>query len=376
MYAFHPLTLTFDDPGTERAFHHATMPRMRQQGVVAMMVGTVVYLLCGVLDLWFLPPELSPLVWNIRFVAILVPITILLIAKTAFYERFSNLLLASTGLAAGTGLIAIQVHLPMESTAYYYPLMVLVTFYTYNFIGTRFIYAFGVDLLLLIAYNVVFGFYLEYPRDILAAHDLIIVFANLIGGAAGYLSERQRRMLFIREDELDTERRKHLHRALHDPLTDLPNRDLLHDRLEQAILTARRTGRLDCGYFLDFNGFKEINDTLGHRAGDLVLQFVGRRLSGCVRESDTVARMGGDEFFVLAIGIEDLREAGNVADKLLQCLDAPIPGLPENHRIRASIGLCIYPDASMSASEVIHCADMAMYREKNALKEKGKSADA
>ena len=371
MYSIHPFTLTFHDARREQDFYRAVLPRMRQQGRVAMAVGTLVYLLCGVLDQWFLPPEASTIVWAIRLTALLVPLTVMLIAHTRLYESMSNLFLASVGLAAGLGLIAIQMHLPLESTPYYYPLMVLVTFYTYNFIGTRFIHALGVDMLLLATYNVVFGLYLEYPQNILAAHDIIIVFANLIGGAAGYLVERQRRTLFIRESELDQERRHHLHRALHDPLTALPNRELLYDRLEQAILTAQSDGRLDCGYFLDLDGFKAINDTLGHQAGDTVLQHVSRQLTQNVRDSDTVARIGGDEFFILAIGVENEEAAKELARKLLESLETPIPGIPEKHAISASIGLCIYPYEAVSASDVIHRADKAMYRVKCSNKESG-----
>lgn len=258
-----------------------------------------------------------------------------------------------------------QMLLPLESSPYYYPMMVLVTFYTYNFIGTRFIFALCVDLFLLAVYNGLFGNLVDYPIHILFSHDFFIISANLIGGSAGYLAERQHRVLFLRERELDEERQFHLARSLHDGLTGLPNRELLYDRITQAMSEAQREGSIHCGFFLDLDGFKEINDTLTHEVGDHVLRQVAQRLILAVRSIDTVARIGGDEFFVLALNIGSEENACNLAKKLLDQLTMPMSGIPDDMTLSASIGICLFPYEGITVSDLIHKADEAMYQVKS-----------
>lgn len=375
MSSMNLLTLRFHDAALEQAFFKATLTRTRQQGQFACLVGMFVYILHGVLDQWFVAPDDMARVWLARVTALSVPVSVLLISLTPWFDRFPHFLLALVGAAAGTGLLAMQVKLPVESASYYYPMMVLVTFYTYNFVGTRFIYALAVDLVLLAAYNVLFGLVVDYPLHTLIGHNFFIVSANLIGGSAGYLAERQRRILFVREQELDTERRHHLQRSLHDGLTGLPNRDLLYDRIVQAEHGAQRHGTLHCGYFLDLDGFKNVNDSFGHKVGDQVLHEVAGRLQAAVRVSDTVARIGGDEFFVLAEDIGSVAAAHALARKLLQEIAEPLPSLPVPAQIGASIGLCIFPYDGMTVSDLIHRADEAMYRVKTSGKGNFSAAD-
>lgn len=331
-----------------------------------MIVGMFVYLLQGVLDLWFVPSELANQVWIIRLLALCVPVLVISLSFTPVFAQWCHPLLASVGLAAGVGVISVQMILPVESAAYYYPLMVLVTFFTYNFIGTRFIFALCVDLILLVAYNLLFGWVMDYPPNILISHDFFIISANLIGGSAGYLAERQGRILFLREKELEEERQFHQTRSLHDGLTGLPNRDLLHDRLSQAMLTAQREGSTHCGFFLDLDGFKCINDKLSHKTGDLVLKEVARRLTSAVRGMDTVARIGGDEFFILALDIDSEAGAYRLAEKLLDQFKSPFLEIPEDMPLSASIGMCLLPYEGMNASDFIQRADKAMYQAKDA----------
>ncbi len=364
MSGMHLLTLRFNNPAVEQAFLSATATRTRRQGQFACVVGMFVYLFHGVLDQWFVPPDVIPQVWQARLTALGVPTLVLLISLTPWFNRMSHLLLAAVGLAAGVGLLGMQFYVPQHNASYYYPMMVLVTFYTYNFVGTRFIYALGVDLVLLMAYNIIFGVLMDYPLHTLAGHNFFIVSANLIGGSAGYLAERQRRLLFVREQELEAERHYHLQRSLHDGLTGLPNRDLLYDRILQAEAGALRHQVQHCGYFLDLDGFKEINDTYGHKLGDQTLREIAQRLKAAIRASDTVARIGGDEFFVLAEDIGDENAAHALARKLLAEIAEPLEFLPEHAGLGASIGLCLFPYAGMTVTDLIHRADEAMYRVK------------
>ena len=150
---------------------------------------------------------------------------------------------------------------------------------------------------------------------------------------------------------------------MHDRLTGLPNRELLLDRIEQAINFSARNDQLCAGLFIDLDKFKPINDTYGHLIGDIVLKEVATRLKYTVREADTLARLGGDEFFVLARDIGSPEAAGILAEKLKRQFLAPIilDGLPPIRDLSASIGICVFPYRDVSAVDVIRRADHAMY---------------
>jgi diguanylate cyclase (GGDEF)-like protein/PAS domain S-box-containing protein len=153
------------------------------------------------------------------------------------------------------------------------------------------------------------------------------------------------------------------HLALHDHLTDLPNRILFNDRIEQAITLARRGGTHLSLLYIDLDRFKEINDTLGHLVGDEVLRMAAQRLLNCVRASDTVSRQGGDEFLALLIDC-DFDEANNCAQKIFDSLSAPYIIGTNRLSLSASIGIAQYPQDAMETTALIRAADTAMYRVK------------
>jgi diguanylate cyclase (GGDEF)-like protein len=154
------------------------------------------------------------------------------------------------------------------------------------------------------------------------------------------------------------------HLAHHDPLTGLPNRLLFNDRLDHALDRARRDGSQLAVLFVDLDRFKHINDSLGHLAGDGLLQEVAARLTGAVRREDTVARMGGDEFTLL---LEDLRrpeDAAVLARKLLDVLSGPYSVAGRELFVTASVGISLYPRDGSGCEELIRNADAAMYQAK------------
>ena len=151
------------------------------------------------------------------------------------------------------------------------------------------------------------------------------------------------------------------HQALHDVLTDLPNRVLLLDRLEQAILSSTRHGVPLALLIMDLDRFKEVNDTLGHHMGDQVLMQIGPRLRTQLRVSDTVARLGGDEFAILLPTVNDVDTAVSLARKLLQTLESPFAVEEHVFDIGASIGIAIAPDHGGDAATLMRRADVAMY---------------
>jgi len=156
------------------------------------------------------------------------------------------------------------------------------------------------------------------------------------------------------------------HLAQYDSLTELPNRALLHDRLNEAIALSHRHGRQLAVLFLDLDRFKHINDSLGHTVGDGLLQSVGRRLLRCVRSSDTVSRLGGDEFVVLLWEVKHAEDPAITADKILHALREPHQILRHELHITASIGIVTYPGDGTDAETLLKKADVAMYRAKDA----------
>jgi diguanylate cyclase (GGDEF)-like protein/PAS domain S-box-containing protein len=152
--------------------------------------------------------------------------------------------------------------------------------------------------------------------------------------------------------------------AHHDPLTGLPNRILFHARLEHALTIAQRETHMAAILFMDLDRFKHINDSLGHAVGDSVLQEVAKRLQHAVREEDTVARIGGDEFPILLEHINDPAEATIVADKLLLAFSEPLDVPPHRLHLSPSIGISLYPADAGDYATLLRNADTAMYRAK------------
>jgi len=166
------------------------------------------------------------------------------------------------------------------------------------------------------------------------------------------------------EKELRESRSRLYRLAHHDVLTGLPNRLLFKDRLEQAIFKIRRKGGKAAVLFLDLDRFKEVNDTLGHDVGDALLVEVAARFQRQCRQSDTVARIGGDEFVFILEEIENRRNAEVVAGKIMEAVERPVQIREHEILISTSIGIALYPDDAEDMEGVIKCADMALYQAK------------
>ena len=159
--------------------------------------------------------------------------------------------------------------------------------------------------------------------------------------------------------------------AFYDVLTNLPNRRLMHDRLNHALTLSARTGRRGALLFLDLDNFKMLNDTLGHDMGDLLLKQVASRLEACVRSSDTVARLGGDEFTVMLEDLsqdaaEAIAQADVVAKQIIASLNLPYQLNTQQYQSTASIGVAMFGEDGSSHEELLKNADIAMYKAKNA----------
>lgn len=172
-----------------------------------------------------------------------------------------------------------------------------------------------------------------------------------------------RRLQTVNE-RLSVELNKTLHAATHDTLTSLANRGHFFDRLEQEIARSKRSGEGFAVMYMDLDGFKEINDRLGHQAGDEVLQQTAARLRGICRETDLAARLGGDEFALIVTGAHDCETVRSPARRLADALGRPIHWQDRQLQLSASVGVSLYPQDGTTADELTHNADLAMYKVK------------
>ncbi len=153
--------------------------------------------------------------------------------------------------------------------------------------------------------------------------------------------------------------------AHYDTLTGLPNRSMLFDRMKIALAVAKRTNIPVYVFFIDLDGFKKINDDLGHEAGDYVLVEVSKRLNECVREMDTVARMGGDEFVLVIVSEKEVENIKMIANRIIESLSRPISYKSKSCHIGSSIGIAAYPENGDTMEAVLRKADEIMYEVKN-----------
>jgi len=196
-------------------------------------------------------------------------------------------------------------------------------------------------------------------RKVREPDDRLLQAVNVIGSQIGQFLQRKQA----------EERIRYL--ATYDTLTGLPNRNMFHDRLTLAIARARRSGQMTALMFLDLDGFKEINDALGHAAGDQVLQATAGLLGASLRDVDTISRHGGDEFTVVLENITDVRQVKIIVEKIKEAFSAPI--ITQEGRdifVTASIGIALYPLDADNIDALLQAADVAMYR----AKQKGRNA--
>jgi diguanylate cyclase (GGDEF)-like protein len=190
-----------------------------------------------------------------------------------------------------------------------------------------------------------------------------LLLLTTVGGVAFYIF-RINRKLQLSLTELETVEKAMEHMAMHDSLTRLPSRRLLNDRMQQALTVARRDDTQVALMFLDLDKFKPINDAFGHGVGDLLLQQAAERMVACVRESDTVARIGGDEFIVLLRSVTDADHASEVAEKIRAAISQPFELAGQPLSSSCSIGIALYPQDGSDGFTLSKSADMAMYQAK------------
>jgi diguanylate cyclase (GGDEF)-like protein len=359
------ITLTFTNKRLEHIYRKHDLIRLRRQSRIALLVGSILYGSYIIMDFLFISPQHLIKALYLHTMAMMIAFSVFALTYTKYFNKYNQPLLMVTGISAGICLLGIMSYMPDASISLFSAAIILITFWGHYFSGLRFINATAVGVMLLVLFNIMFN-HLQFWT--LFSINYFVVAGNILGGFASYIGEKQNRMLFLKERELDSERRLQHERALHDRLTGLPNRELLQDRVEQAITFASRQEQVSAGLFIDLDKFKPINDIHGHAAGDIVLQEVARRLLTAVREADTVSRLGGDEFFILAENIQTEAAAIALANKLLLQLQQPFKVSNEVtiNDVSASIGICMFPYKNVTAVDVVRRADHAMYDVKNA----------
>ena len=377
----------------ESAYQHDLANQKRQSAREGALLAAMLYAGFAVLDFWAIPSALEP-VLAVRF---LVVVPMLLWIFWATYRPFfvphyvSLMVLMYGGMGLGIeAMVLLASPHDLARIVYYAGLILVVSaLYTWTFLGPTTTGVIGVGLVAIYLLIELFAREGKSTQDqiVVLSNAFFFVSANIIGLLAVRIRERNLRALFLAKRALQeeiSEREKMEDQvrqmAFYDLLTNLPNRRLLDDRLQQAMAASRRTGRLGAVMFLDLDNFKPLNDTNGHAVGDLLLMEVARRLKRRVREHDTVARFGGDEFVVI---LSDLDSSLDVALSLAQVIaedvrislcesyqlcvgqDGPGEQLLE-HRCTTSIGVTLFSAVETSQKDVLKRADAAMYDAKQA----------
>lgn len=366
--ALRRLGLRFVDPGLEAAFRRDYDRRTLTQVRLSIVLGSIVYLALGLQDLWFFPEHYAR-AWLLRASIVAFLMSAYVLTHRPLFERRSSAILAAVTIVAGLGPITMIAVGSSAVAVSYYLGLVLVVVWSYTFSGLRFVAAAICNLVLFAAYLSVSLTTSKMTEIWLLTNTTNLLAASLLVGFAAYLIERQRRVLFYHNVVLDAERRSHEQLAMSDHLTGLPNRSSFERRVEEAIQRARAESQRLALIFIDLNGFKLINDTYGHDAGDQVLVALGRRMTRSLRANDTVARIGGDEFVALLNDIGDRAAAERVVAKVRSALSDPVAILASDDNsaivpVSASIGLAVYPDDGQDYLSLLRAADGAMYHNK------------
>ncbi|HSI43333.1 MAG TPA: GGDEF domain-containing protein [Methylotenera sp.] len=364
--AWNKFSLRFESARLEAHYKTHTAPRLLAQSRLALILGALMYEMYGILDFLLVPKNIIDKIEFIRISTTFAIIFVFGLSFTKHYKKYNQALLVSILMFAGLGLIWKMALIDQHIFSYYFSGMILLLFWIHAFYILNFINAFFCTLSIIVLTTISFFTIFTFNYNETICYIFILFSAFGVSMFSSYISEKADRSLFLREKELDRERHIQRERATHDSLTGLPNRVLLLDRINQAIHDSHRNNQISAGIFLDLDNFKIINDTYGHLTGDHVLIEVSKRLTASIRAADTVARLSGDEFFVLARDIKSIEHAKTFANKLLKQIknQYSFEGSELTTPLSASIGICVFPFEGVTAMSVIDRADRAMYQVK------------
>lgn len=359
-------SLRFNSPRLESHYKKHTFASMLLQSRLGLLLGAMMYEIYGILDYMLVTKDLLAQVTLIRVSTTFLILVVFALTFSRIYRKYGQEILSTIIVLASFSLLWKMSLIDQQVFPYYFSGLILIFFWIHSFCVVNFFYVLisAATIVVVAITSFLNIFTLSLIEFFCYSFILLITFSVSIFSA--YTTEKRHRTLFLREKELDRERYIERERAMRDNLTNLPNRALLFDRIGQAIEDSNRNTQVCAGFFLDLDDFKKINDTYGHAAGDSVLKDVSERLKSSVRGADTVARLAGDEFFVLAQDIKNEEHALDLGSKLLNAIRAPymIHGKVLDSLMSVSIGVCMFPYEGVVPSEVIARADRAMYQAK------------
>ncbi len=360
------LSLQFKNTRLEAHYKKHIMPRLLTQSRLALLLIAMMYELYGVLDYLLAPQQLLERITVIRSATTFTILFIFTLTFFRVFRKYHQAILTFALLLSAISLIWKMTLIQQHLFPYYFTGLLLLLFWVHAFYVLNFACAFLATLAILAISIFSFFALFTFPLQEALSYFIVLIAAFSISIFSSYIAEKNDRSLFLREKELVRERFIHREKSMHDELTGLPNRVLLLDRIEQVIYDASRNNQFCVGYFLDLDNFKIINDTYGHAVGDGVLTEASNRLKAAIRATDTVARLSGDEFFVLARDIKNKEQALAFGHKLLRRLSMPyhIGGKTVSTTLSASIGACLFPYVGVTPLDLIEKADHAMYQVK------------
>lgn len=358
-------TLTFRDAGLENEYRQETARQSLPMLRFGLLLALVLYVLFGVLDYWLLPGNFH-LVVAIRASVGLMLGAVCACSYFSWFDRWRTVLVAGVSLSVAISIVFLLHLLPREIGDYYYPGLFLLIYGTYALVGLRFTQSTAVSVASV-------AMYLGYELIVAGRQDgMLVVNIVFLTGAAiiacmgGYTTEYLRRLSFFQRKLIERDRARSQYLALHDTLTGLANRRLMTQHLQQTLARNTRYGTLSALLFIDLDGFKEVNDTLGHEFGDKLLVAVANGLKRVTREVDLVARLGGDEFVVVLEDLGAAEEAELLVKRMQKAFAEPVEIDGRPTPIRMSIGLALHPADGDTPEALMSAADKAMYRIKRA----------
>lgn len=356
----------FRNAGLEKEFNTFNLPILKQEVRVGVVVACLSCILVSLME----PLNPSSSAWVSILIAAIIGISSLIIVyETTFLQVFEKYhqLIVMAGVIVAMLAICLKINFyPDFSISHYLPLLMLMTIWMFSISGLSFTYAIicGQVFYLFIYLTFLIGGDISQADFIASIYYMVVSY--FLGAVLSFNKEIQSRKIFLAHKELEQEKQHHHYKSLHDLLTQLPNRELLEDRLDQAISLSARSHIKCAGLFIDLDKFKTINDQYGHLVGDLYLKEVASRLQDITREADTLARIGGDEFFLLMLDVKNEETALKLSRKIQDNLNEYFI-LADKIKLKglgASVGICMLPYTNCSPSDIINSADKAMYHVK------------
>ena len=359
--------LKFKNALLEKEFNDFNLPFLQREvrsGIVMVVISWLLYANMEAMN--------TPITayFSIALTALIGAISVAIAYWATYLQKFkkTHQLIVMAGVLTTMLTIFIKIKFyPDFSFSHYLPVLICISFWMFSISGLSFFNCITCGLIFYASVYIAFlmdGNVISLDK-ITSLYYLLISY--FMGVVISYHNDIQSRKIFLAHKALELEKQHHHHKSIHDVLTQLPNRELLEDRITKAISMATRTNISCAGIFIDLDNFKSINDRYGHSVGDLYLQEVADRLRDITREADTIARISGDEFFLLLIDTKSEEAVLGLAQKIQENLNDQFL-LGDQFKLTglgASIGICMFPYTNCSPQDIINRADQAMYKVKH-----------